>query len=104
MISLLLVFAMTWNAAAQAPGAAPGPLVVSTTNPRYFTVAPGHRGAGRAVYLTGSHIWNNLHDGMGPGTACAATPEPFDYAAYLAFLKERGHNFIRLSPRQTERA
>jgi len=104
MISLLLVFAMTWNAAAQTPGAAPGPLVVSTTNPRYFTVAPGHRGAGRAVYLTGSHIWNNLHDGMGPGTACAATPEPFDYAAYFAFLKERGHNFIRLSPRQTERA
>jgi hypothetical protein len=64
--------------------------VVSKTNPRYFTAG------GRAVYLTGSHIWNNLHDGMGPGSACAETPEPFDYNAYLAFLKERGHNFIRL--------
>jgi len=33
-------------------------------NPRYFTVASDE---GRAVYLTGSHIWNNLHDGMGRG-------------------------------------
>ena len=43
----------------------PGPLVVSARNPRYFT----HRDddTGRAVYLTGSHIWNNLQDGMGPG-------------------------------------
>ncbi len=43
----------------------PGPLVVSQRNPRYFT----HRddASGRAVYLTGSHIWNNLQDGMGPG-------------------------------------
>lgn len=39
----------------------PGPLEVSTINPRYFT----HRGdrTGQAVYLTGSHIWDNLHDG-----------------------------------------
>jgi hypothetical protein len=42
---------------------APGPLVVSDANPRYFTVASGD---GPAVYLTGSHIWNNFHDGMGP--------------------------------------
>src|SRR3989442_5703957 len=96
MIALLVVLAMTWNAAAQEPGAAPGPLVVSTTNPRYFAIAPGHAGAGRAVYLTGSHIWNNLHDGMGPGSACAETPERFDYHAYLEFLKAHGHNFIRL--------
>jgi hypothetical protein len=53
--------------------------------------------AGRqAIYLTGSHIWNNFHDGMGPGTECADTPEPFDYEAYLRFLKEHDHNFIRL--------
>jgi hypothetical protein len=43
--------------------ATPGPLVVSTANPRYFTVASND---GKAVYLTGSHMWNNLHDGMGP--------------------------------------
>jgi hypothetical protein len=33
---------------------------------------------------------------MGPGADCAETPEPFDYEAYLQFLQERGHNFIRL--------
>jgi len=75
--------------------AAPGPLIVSPVNPRYFTVTSGPR-AGRAIYLTGSHIWNNLQDGMGPGATCAAAAEPFDYAGYLAFLKQRGHNFIRL--------
>jgi hypothetical protein len=75
--------------------AAPGPLVVSEANPRYFTVGSGD-GGGRAVYLAGSHIWNNLHDGMGPGAGCADTPEEFDYDAYLDFLQDRGHNFIRL--------
>ena len=55
---------------------APGPLVVSDVNPRYFAVASDER---TAVYLTGSHIWNNLHDGMGPGPACAQTPEPMDF-------------------------
>jgi hypothetical protein len=33
---------------------------------------------------------------MGPGSACAPVPEPFDFPAYLVFLKEHGHNFIRL--------
>ena len=37
-----------------------GPLVVSTTNPRYFTVADGRDAGRKAVYLTGSHIWNNF--------------------------------------------
>jgi hypothetical protein len=78
---------------AREPHAARGPLVVATANPRYFTVAAGEQ---QAVYLTGSHIWNNLHDGMGPGAACAGTPEWFDYGAYLDFLAEHGHNFIRL--------
>jgi hypothetical protein len=78
---------------AREPHAARGPLVVATANPRYFTVAAGEQ---KAVYLTGSHIWNNLHDGMGPGAACADTPEQLDYGAYLDFLAERGHNFIRL--------
>ena len=96
MLSTLVLLAMTWRAPAQTTGVASGPLIVATTNPRYFTIAPGHHGAGRAVYLTGSHIWNNLHDGMGPGSACGATAEPFDYIAYLVFLNEHGHNFIRL--------
>jgi hypothetical protein len=71
---------------------AAGPLTVSETNPRYFTAAGGEV----AAYLTGSHIWNNLHDGMGPGAECADEPEAFDYDAYLRFLQERGHTFVRL--------
>ena len=78
-----------------APKTVPGPLTVSTRNPRYFTTTAGD-GAGRAVYLTGSHIWNNLHDGMGPGAEAPGEPERFDYDGYLRFLAERGHNFIRL--------
>jgi len=77
--------------------AAAGPLVVSEANPRYFTVASGNAVDRRAVYLTGSHIWNNLHDGLGPGASCAETPpEQNDYRAYLGFLEAHGHNFIRL--------
>lgn len=73
-----------------------GPLAVSKTNPRYFAVASGGASEGRAVSLAGSHIWHNFHDGMGPGSECAATPEELDYPAYLDFLEERGHNLIRL--------
>jgi hypothetical protein len=77
------------------PRRADGPLAVSTRNPRYFTPTSGPS-AGRAVYLTGSHIWNNLHDGMGPGPDGPDEPERMDYHAYLRFLTARGHNFIRL--------
>ena len=80
---------------ADSKGAA-GPLVVSEANPRYFTVASGNAADRKVVYLTGSHIWNNFHDGMGPGSDCAETPEQLDYDAYLEFLKDHGHNFIRL--------
>jgi hypothetical protein len=73
-----------------------GPLTVSAANPRYFTAAAGDTADQKAVYLTGSHIWNNLHDGMGSGAGCAETPERMDYDAYLEFLEDHGHNFIRL--------
>jgi hypothetical protein len=79
----------------QGPAPVPGPLVVSQANPRYFTVASGDA-AGRAVYLAGSHIWNNFHDGMGPGSECSDTSERMDFDEYLVFLEARGHNFIRL--------
>lgn len=77
------------------PDAAPGPLVVSPTNPRYFTVGSGSAAGEKAVYLTGSHVWNNFHDGLGPDTSICASEEN-DYAAYLDFLKDHGHNFVRL--------
>jgi hypothetical protein len=80
------------------PGAAAGPLVVCEANPRYFAVASGDSSErdGAVVYLTGSHIWNNFHDGLGPGPDCASVPERNDYAAYLRFLKDHRHNVIRL--------
>jgi hypothetical protein len=73
-----------------------GPLTVSAANPRYFTAAVGDTAGEKAVYLTGSHIWNNLHDGMGPGAGCAELAEELDYGGYLDLLEEHGHNFIRL--------
>ncbi len=77
-------------------GPAAGPLVVSEANPRYFAIASGDAADRRVVYLTGSHVNNNFHDGSGPGADCADPPEPNDFRAYLGFLKERGHNSIRL--------
>ena len=71
----------------------PGPLAVSSANPRYFTATAAPE---QAVYLTGSHVNNNFHDGMGLGRDCPEEPERFDFDAYLELLTERGHNFIRL--------
>jgi hypothetical protein len=74
----------------------PGPLIISTVNSRYFTVASVDGANQKIVYLTGSHVNNNFHDGIGSGKECAKTPEQFDFSAYLKFLKDHGHNFIRL--------
>ena len=71
----------------------PGPLAVSSANPRYFTATAAPE---QAVYLTGSHVNNNFHDGLGLGRDCPEEPERFDFDAYLELLTERGHNFIRL--------
>jgi len=64
-----------------------GPLAILPSNPHYFTDARGRR----AVYLTGSHTWNNVQDW--------GVPDPqslFDYDAYLEDLQRQGHNFVRL--------
>ncbi len=63
-----------------------GPLRVSEKNPAYFT-----DNTGKAIYLTGSHTWNNLVDMKLPGTS-----ENFDYEKYIIWMKELNHNFIRL--------
>ena len=75
---------------------AAGPLVASAVNPRYFTVVSNSARDGAAVYLTGAHLNNNFHDGMGPGADCAENSEQFDFDAYLQFLKDHGLNFVRL--------
>src|SRR5262249_17177797 len=77
-------------------GPAAGPLVVSKINPRYFTVASDGAGAGNVVLLTGSHVNNNFHDGLGFGSDCPDTPDVLDSGDYLKFLRNPGHNFIRL--------
>ncbi len=63
-----------------------GPLRVHPTNPRYFADATG-----RVVYLTGAHTWTNFVN-----SSPSDPPRAFDWSAYLTFLEQRGHNFIRL--------
>ncbi|HET8925061.1 MAG TPA: putative collagen-binding domain-containing protein [Candidatus Acidoferrum sp.] len=60
-----------------------GPLKQSTINSRYF-VTP----AGNAVFLAGSHTWNDFMDTDTSGS----TPAAFDFNAYVSFLKQNGHN------------
>jgi hypothetical protein len=80
------------EAARPKPKARVGPLRVLRSNPRYFT-----DGTGRAVYLTGSHVWWNLLGGTTWRAACLPIrPRPFNYAAYLNRLRRYNHNFIRL--------
>ncbi len=55
------------------------------TNPRYFADADG-----RARLLVGSHTWANFQE---RGIA-DETPD-FDFPAYLDFLVDRGHSFVR---------
>ena len=71
------------------PQPAVGPLRVHPDNPRYFTDGTRHRdGSLKAVYLTGSHTWNNFqHNGVYPAV---------NYDEYLDFLQRYNHNFIRL--------
>lgn len=67
-------------------------LRVLQTNPRYFT-----DGSGRAVYLTGSHVWWNLVGSKTWRVNCKlGRVEPFRFDRYLDELTRRGHNFIRL--------
>ena len=72
------------------------PLEVSKANPRYFTVAIGRRGRqGGRLPDRLAHL-EQLPRRHGPGSDCAETPEQLDFDAYLAFLEDHGHNFIRL--------
>lgn len=64
----------------------PGPLQVHPENPRWFATP-----AGDAIWLTGSHTWATLQERGEAGE----TPD-FDYPAYLDFMVEHGHNFLRM--------
>lgn len=63
-----------------------GPLRVHPKNPRYFT-----DNSGKAIYLTGSHTWNNFQEIL-PDEGGSI----FDYDAYLEMMAANGHNFMRL--------
>ena len=60
-----------------------GPLRVLHSNPRYFT-----DGTGKAIYMTGSHIWNNFQDWSNEAS--------LDYEGFLDFLQSHNHNFTRM--------
>lgn len=79
---------------------ATGPLRVHPANPRYFTVTDGSRspdGSLRAVYLTGSHTWNNQQ--QIEGFRVARSPDPLtgkiNFVRFLDFLDSHHHNFYR---------
>ena len=63
-----------------------GPMQICPDNPWYFADKDG-----RALLLVGSHVWYNLVD-MGPEDP----PRPFDYEAYLTWMKQLNHNFMRM--------
>jgi hypothetical protein len=69
------------------PARAMGPLRVHPRNPRYFT-----DGSGKAIYLTGSHTWNNLQDSGPVGGSLTL----FDFTGYVNFMRARNHNFMRM--------
>ena len=86
--SIRSIFAFVALAATVTSASASGPLRVLKTNPRYFT-----DDSGKAIYLTGSHTWNNLLEIARP----SAYPNPaLDFGVYLEFLKSHHHNFFRL--------
>lgn len=85
-IYILLIGVMIMIAGSANKGTAKGTLRVHPANPRYFT-----DDSGNVIYMTGSHVWNNLID-MGKDDP----PQPFDFPGYLDFLQRYGHNFIRL--------
>jgi hypothetical protein len=71
-----------------ATGPMNGPLRVLPHNPAYFT-----DGSGKAIYLTGSHHWNNLQDS---GKVKGPLTNQFDYVGYLDLLTRLNHNFMRM--------
>jgi len=84
---------LAWGApppplSAPAPAREPikAPLRALGANPNYFT-----DGTGKAIYLTGSHTWNNLQDWGTNGSI-----QPLDFPAYVKMLVTHNHNVTLL--------
>jgi len=88
--SLLVLCALSIQGKAQTEPAT-GPLRILSSNPRYFT-----DGSGKAIYLAGSHNWQNFQDSGHRLPESQDPPPAFDYNAYLDFLQAHNHNFFRL--------
>jgi hypothetical protein len=65
------------------PAKAAGPLNVASGNPWFFVDANG-----KAIYLTGVHLNNDLVDRNDKAV--------LDFTSYLNFLQQYEHNFVRL--------
>ena len=65
------------------PAKAAGPLSVRSSNPRFFVDSNG-----KAVYLSGVHLNNDLVD--------RSDKTVLDFTSYLNFLQQYEHNFVRL--------
>ncbi len=97
-VAAAALIALSLGGSASSPGAeqrlerAKGPLRVWRANSRYFT-----DGSGKAVYLTGSHVWWNFVGGHTWNAECRyGPPRPFSFDEYLGGLAKYGHNFVRL--------
>src|SRR5680860_182192 len=87
LVLLIFAFLLTSNLSAQVPiKRIYGPLRVSENNPRYFT-----NDQKKAVYLTGSHTWNNLVE-----MKSADGQVDFDYLEYIKWMQKSNFNFMRL--------
>jgi hypothetical protein len=94
VFSALILFSSVARDAVSTPSSDPAPvskpitapLRSLSTNPHYFT-----DGSGKAIYLTGSHTWNNFQDW---GTNGAA--QTLDFTAYVKMLVGHHHNFTLL--------
>ena len=81
---LIIVLSLVDSAVAQRVISVP--LRTLASIPNYFT-----DDTGKAVYLTGSHTWNNLQDWGNQGSI-----QPLDFTAYVNMLVTHGHNFTLL--------
>jgi hypothetical protein len=109
LLATVIVIRLTWQSpvhwrgnimdATPAREHASGPLRHSIAGSPYFS-----DNSGKAVYLTGSHVWNNLQEiepplRMDNESRWLEPTDPrkeFDFAKYLRFLVTENHNFIRL--------
>jgi hypothetical protein len=88
LMGSLVLPSSTPAVAAPSPDSTPisSPLRLLSTNPHYFT-----DDTGRAIFLTGSHTWDDFQD-----TDQSGQPAAFNFDAYISFLKSHGQNMTIL--------